>query len=405
MRRDFSSNMKLLVTNILLVLAILSSGGSIIFPREPMLILIILMSLYGTKGNIKKALVPVFSLIILIMSIAAFQPRGLGQSFFIRLINFIAAFTMLNYLLHQGKSFVLSSLHKLLSFLPYQAIITFVLAKFVPFLFMNIEINGTNYKTIGFLFTYHEMLESDIAFPRPDGFFYEPGVFQFYLNLLLFLNLFVYKNYKFSSLIGLSIFTLQSSTGVLIMLIQILSLLLFSFEFSRYFKNRITKTALTLILIPPIFLLAQQNIEKKLTGESRGSFLARQYDLLSGVNAVYQNPIIGIGFDYKNYKSIAGSMTFEGIGIDELPVSAFDDRETNSNGFVFMLYSIGIPISLILIFGMFNSYYFQNRILFGILIVLSLFGEMLVFTPLFLVFIFSGIVSKKKLNFLITEQK
>lgn len=387
--------MKDVLTKVILVLAILSSGGSMIFPREPMLILIIALALIGTKGMVKKSLIPLFFLIVIIMLLAAFQPGGLGLSFFIRSINFIAAFVLLNYLLHQEDYKILSNLNDILIFLPYQALITFLLAKFLPFLFMNVEINGTSYKSIGLLFTFHEMLESDSAFPRPDGFFYEPGVFQFYLNLFLFLSLFVFKRYRTSVIVCIAIFTLQSSTGVLIMLIQIIALLLFTPEFSKYFKSWVTKTAIILVLIPPIILLAQQNIEKKLTGESRGSFLARQYDLLSGINAVYQNPILGIGFDYKNYKKIAGTMTFEGIGLDELPVAAFDDRETSSNGFVYMLYSIGIPISLVLIFGMFNQYYFPNKILFGLLIVLSLVGEMLVFTPFFLVLIFSGIIYRK----------
>ena len=382
---------------VLLIFAILCSGGNIIIPREPLLILIIILSIIGTNGKIKKSLLFVAVFTSIVMFLAIFHPGGLGMSFVIRLVNFIAAIALLNYFLFRPAEFFVKHIYSILKFLPFQAILTFLLAKFLPFLFIQLQINGTTYETLGLVFNHHAMLEADSIFPRPDGFFYEPGVFQFYLNLCLFFSLFVYRDYKIISVSIIAIFTLQSSTGMLILIVQIISYLLFNENFAKYFKHWIVKVLFFAITIPPLGIFVTANIEKKIVGENSGSFLARQYDFLSGVNVVIKNPFLGIGFDYNNYKSMAGKMTFEGIGLDQLPSNAFDDRETSSNGLIFMLYSIGIPLSLFFIFGLFRQQFFPHKILLGFIFLMTLFGEMLSFTPFFLLFMFSAYVPRKAL--------
>lgn len=380
---------------VLLVLAILCSGGNLLIPREPLLVLLIVFSLIGTKGRVKKNLVFVTCFVLVIMTLASFQPGGLGVSFIIRLVNFIAAIAILNYFLFQPTGKFKYSLYKILRFLPFQAILTFLFAKFLPFLFSPIQINGTTYETLGLIFNHHAMLETDLINPRPDGFFYEPGVFQFYLNLCLYLSLFVFKEFKMSFLTIIAILTLQSSTGVIVLAIQLIVYLLFNNNFTKYFRHWSIKFLIIICIIPPVFFFVKSNIEKKIVGENSGSFLARQYDFLSGVNVIINHPILGIGFDYKNYKSMAGKMTFEGIALDQLPDSVFEDRETSSNGLVFLFYSIGIPLSLVFIYGTFRQHFLPDKIVIGAILLITLFGEMLVFTPFFLLFIFSGLIPKK----------
>jgi len=383
---------------VLLVLAILCSGGNLLIPREPLLVLLIILSLIGTKGRIKKNLLFISCFVIVIMALASFQPGGLGMSFIIRLVNFIAAIAILNYFLFQPTEKFKYSLYRILRILPIQAILTFLFAKFLPFLFLPIQINGTTYETLGLIFNHHAMLEADAIFPRPDGFFYEPGVFQFYLNLCLYLSLFVFKEFKMSFLTIVAILTLQSSTGVVILVIQLIIYLLFNNNFAKYFKHWSIKYLIIICIIPPVIFFVKNNIEKKIVGENSGSFLARQYDFLSGVNVIINHPFLGIGFDYKNYKSMAGKMSFEGIGLDQLPDSVFEDRETSSNGLVFLFYSIGIPLSLIFLYGIFRQFFLQDKIVIGAILILTLFGEMLVFTPFFLLFIFSGLIPRKSIQ-------
>jgi hypothetical protein len=380
---------------ILLVLAILCSGGNLFIPREPLLVFLIIFSLIGTKGRVKKNLIFVTCFVVVIMALASFQPGGLGIIFIIRLVNFIAAIAILNYFLFQPIEKFKYSLYKLLRFLPFQAILTFLFAIFLPFLFSPIQINGTTYETLGLIFNHHTMLETDLINPRPDGFFYEPGVFQFYLNLCLYLSLFVFKEFKISFLTIIAILTLQSSTGVIILVIQLIVYLLFNNTFAKYFRHWSIKFLIVICIILPVFFFVKSNIENKIVGENSGSFLARQYDFLSGVSVIINHPFLGIGFDYKNYKAIAGNFTFNGIGLDESSITAFKDRETSSNGLVFLFYSIGIPLSLVFIYGTFRQHFLPDKIVIGSILLTTLFGEMLVFTPFFLFFIFSGLIPEK----------
>lgn len=373
-------------------MSILCSGGNLIIPREPLLVLIIALSLLGTKGKFKKSLLFVSLFVTIVMLIASFQPRGLGISFSIRLVNFLAGLCLLNYFLFYSLEVFKTNLYKLLRFLPFQAILTFLLAKFFPFLFIPVQINGTVYETFGFIFNHHTMLEADALFPRPDGFFYEPGVFQFYLNLCLYFSLFIYRDYLISTLTIIALLTLQSSTGVLILFVQLLAYLLFNRNFAKYLRHWLIKVSIVICVLPPIVYLVKSNIEKKIVGENSGSFLARQYDFLSGINVIINHPYFGIGFDYNNYKSMAGRLSFEGIGLDELPASVFDERETSSNGLIFLFYSIGIPLGLFFLFGMFRQNLLPDKLIVGSILFITLLGEMLVFTPFFLLLIFSGLI-------------
>lgn len=375
-----------------MLLSILCSGGNLIIPREPLLVLIIALSLLGTKGKFKKSLLFVSLFVTIVMLIASFQPRGLGISFSIRLVNFLAGLCLLNYFLFYSLEVFKTNLYKLLRFLPFQAILTFLLAKFFPFLFIPVQINGTVYETFGFIFNHHTMLEADALFPRPDGFFYEPGVFQFYLNLCLYFSLFIYRDYLISTLTIIALLTLQSSTGVLILFVQLLAYLLFNRNFAKYLRHWLIKVSIVICVLPPIVYLVKSNIEKKIVGENSGSFLARQYDFLSGINVIINHPYFGIGFDYNNYKSMAGRLSFEGIGLDELPASVFDERETSSNGLIFLFYSIGIPLGLFFLFGMFRQNLLPDKLIVGSILFITLLGEMLVFTPFFLLLIFSGLI-------------
>jgi hypothetical protein len=389
-QKGYSNKHKHSLAIILLILAILCSGGNIIIPREPLLISIIILSLLATKGRIKKALIFPAGLVLVVMFFAVFHPSGLGMSFFIRLVNFISSLALLNFFLYHSTEYFIKNIYKILCVLPFQAILTFFLAKFLPFLFIEINVNGTTYETLGFIFNHHSMVENDSIFPRPDGFFYEPGVFQFYLNLCLYLALFIYRNYILAFFTVMAIFTLQSSTGVLILLVQIFTFFVINKNFAKYYKHWSVKLILGIIILLPVSYFVKSNFENKIIGENSGSFLARQYDLLSGINVVMNHPLLGIGFDYNNYKSLSGRMSFAGIGLDELPDNAFDNRETSSNGIIFMLYSIGIPMSLFFIFGMFKQTFFPQKLLFASILLMTLIGEMLIFTPFFLFFMFSA---------------
>ena len=55
----------------------------------------------------------------------------------------------------------------------------------IPQYFFSVRVFDTEYTTFYFLFTFHEFQYFGALLKRPDGLFFEPGVFQIYLNVFL----------------------------------------------------------------------------------------------------------------------------------------------------------------------------------------------------------------------------
>jgi hypothetical protein len=155
---------------------------------------------------------------------------------------------------------------------------------------------------------------------------------------------------------------------------------------------RVVKAFVAAMVIAALGLVAAANIQDKFTGDSQGSYWARQYDLLTGINVIQQNPIFGIGFDYEQYYRASSQL---GFADTLLPERIIRDRG-NSNGIIFLLYSIGIPLSIPFLVGMFRQTLFPNRGLIGVTLFLSFIGESIIFTPFFLMIIFSGLLIKRR---------
>jgi O-Antigen ligase len=380
-----------LIHRIVLFLAMLMSGGSLLAPRLPILIIIVLVCLAARDWTIdlRREMLPIVTLLAVIFLVTLVRVEGAGaESTAIRFANFIAALPLLDVYLRAGSGALQRDLYAILKLMVWQALLTVVLGEALGFLFIEVDVQDTVYHTLLGLFTYHVTLEESTALIRPDGFFYEPGVFQIYLNILLYLALFVFRNAFWSILAVAAVFSTQSTTGILICLI-----LVGTFVTTRYITRgslpaRIAKVIAAIVLVVPLVYVASGNIRDKITGESQGSFLARQYDLLTGINVVTANPLLGIGFDYDQYHHAAGRL---GYADTPLPGRMTEER-TNSNGVVFLLYSVGIPLSIPFLVGMFRQRFFPHRVLMGIVLFLALMGESIIFTPFFLMIIYSGLL-------------
>lgn len=374
---------------LLLFFTILASGGMLVFQREVLLVLIFIMSIVciGEKVfTLNKRLLPSVIIIAVILMISIVFNYITISSLFIRFSVFIISIFLYNFYLKRSNDEFQNDLFVILKWMPLQAIITVLLALFTPFLFLTVPLSNATYKTVFFIFTYHETIEGLSKFVRPDGLFYEPGVFQLYLNILLYLSLFVFKKRGYSVLTIIAIFATQSTTGIVIGLFLLSYYFFVEHLHGRAFLSKVGYILGGVILLVPFLIIANANIQEKLYGESRGSSWARQYDLMTGINVALSKPLTGIGFDYERYKDVASHLGFEGTEMDE---KSLEDR-SNSNGIVFLFYSIGFPIGLLFIIGLFRQEFFYHKFLVGLILFLSLFGETLIFTPLFLLFIYSG---------------
>lgn len=384
-----------ILRRIMLFLAILISGGNMIIPRLPVLLLIFIIYFVYVEGriSISRKMLPLVACLCGIALISILNPYGADiHSFSIRYANFLVAFLILDVYLKSNPGLLKLDLYALLKFFPHQAILTVLFGTFLEFLFVQINSQyGTFYTFIG-LFNYHTI--SGVTHIRPNGFFFEPGVFHIYINIYLLLALLVFKQKKPAFLAVVAVFFVQSTTGLIVLILILGYYFLQHYVTKGSFGNRIVKYLLSIFLLMTLLGAGWNNIEDKLYGESRGSFIARQYDTLTGVNIVISNPIFGIGFNYDSYYKAARTLGYQDTEMTEEGVK----KRNNSNGIVMMFYNIGIPVGLLFLFGLYRQQLIDSPLLFCCIIFISLLTEALIFTPFFLIIIFSGLVTGRNRN-------
>jgi len=372
----------------------LLSGGALFYPRLPILGLMIFSCLLATGFRLPpwSRLTQISALLAVILIASIVRPGPIHyESIAIRMANFLGAVGLLSIYLMAPAGALIRDLFMFLKWMAVQAIATVFLAKFMGFLFVPITIIEPTFQTILLLFNYHELIEDLGGLIRPNGFFFEPGVFQIYLNLYLYLSVFIYKRAAHSALATLAVLSTQSTTGLIICMV-ILGAAAASHIQVGSLKRRLLSIALVALIASPIIYLAYDNISDKLFGELKGSSIAREYDFFTGVNIVAENPLLGIGFDHARYLAESGRI---GFADTSLRADNTDDRAT-SNGLLYLTYSMGIPLALLFSFAMFRQKILPNRLIIGAWLMLSLFGEAIIFTPFILMIVLSAFVPSRR---------
>lgn len=373
-----------------LLLAMLLSGGILLIPRVPVLALLIVLCVCVTEFRLPicRALWPLYTLLLAVLLITLIRPGPLDlESLAIRFANFAAAVLLVNMYACARPGTLTEDLKALLWPMSLQAIGTVVLAHTVGFLFVPLDFSTTQYRTLLLIFTYHITIEDAGGLVRPDGFFFEPGVFQIYLNLYLYLMLFVARNPRRAAIGTVAVLTTQSTTGVLICSVLIAAAFLQHLRAGSG-RRRLAVLATALAVMPAMLYLGYDNLQAKFFGELQGSSWARQYDLFTGLNILNQHPLLGIGFDNDQYTATASVLGYEDTLLDP---KGLEERST-SNGLMQLFVSMGVPMGLVFLAGVMRQRIFPHRVLITVWFVLSMFGEALVFTPFFLLVVFSAYV-------------
>jgi hypothetical protein len=376
-----------------LFLAMLMSGGNLIFPRLPLMVGVLALCVLckGASLGIRREMAPIALVLMGVFVVAVIGSQGFDLiAVATRYANFIVGAALLGLYLTEPRETLSKDLMPIFRLMSVQIFLTIVLALVAADFFVPWVVNETVYQTIFWIFTYHVTIASDTGLIRPDGFFFEPGAFQVYMNIFLFISLFVLRRRNDILLALASILMLQSTTGILIAVFLVGAYYLVNFKTSGS-SGRFVIVILAPIVAAPLLLIASQNLESKLTGEYRGSAWARQYDFFTGINVIRANPFIGIGFDYERYKEEARLV---GYDAGELNFEATADR-ANSNGLLTLLISIGIPMSLPFLFALFRQRFFKPSLVFGVLLTMSFMGEAIMLTPFFLMIIFSAMLNTR----------
>jgi len=380
---------------IALLAAMLSSGGLLIFPREPLLA-VVLTACFTLKNPLEMFRAEFAGIWFLLLAVAAVVLIG-GESFQLmpmvtRYANFFAGLALLMAYVDERRSTLVDDLYWILKLMAFQAVLTPIMVILFSQFFTTFRVNDTIYHTLLYVFTYHEFQDFGLLFKRPDGFFFEPGVFQIYLNTFLFICLFMRKQRLFDiGLAALAVVATQSTTGAVILVMQ------FAAAYLLWLRTANRRQKLGVFVFVPIMLLPlaaymTYNVTEKFYGAMAGSAEAREYDLRTGLRVTMVKPFTGIGFDYEKYFDVAGR-----VGYREADLSRENITErSNTNGLVVLLFSVGIPLALVFFYGILRQRLFTPRLLFGVLIMLSLVSESLSLSPVMLMVTFSGLLIAPK---------
>jgi hypothetical protein len=373
-----------------LFFAMMASGGNIIVPREAWVVLTVVSCLALLRWRVPLLISRGFIyawILLVILLLFVLQGSTNPLSIASRALTFLAALLLLEVYIRRPIDRLMGDLFNILKLMSVQAILTSIIGNLSEGLFSPVNVEGMDYQTLGFIFNFHYVHDVVGHYIRPDGFFYEPGIFQIYISIFLYICLFWRFSLFWAGIACLALVSLWSTVGVAVSAV----LLVLSCR-QLLFRHRGIKRAFLLaayiFALPVITFLAISNYYEKVDGDLRGSFLAREYDFYTGVNIIKEKPMTGIGFGLDTYLQYNQHL---GYDASDLRVDETVDRP-NSNGLIQVLYTIGLPLGLTLLLGIVAQSLFPHRLPISVILGASFYSQSVVFTPFFLCILFSGFV-------------
>lgn len=262
-------------------------------------------------------------LVLIVTPLILIPTLGIGnkQISLMSLFLFLGLFFVgLNYFLYPNGAFQV--LYKI-------AILIFTIGVYLATTKKNIDINQYIYKTIMLIATvglvfylatdlaklpipysvvysensyrYHDFFELyfsyhyNEALPRLSGLFWEPGAYQIYLNIALFLYVFERKKNKIElAILLISILFAQSTLGYCIAALLIAMHLSMNGFFNKKSKTIVRAIGLLVALIVACFVVYKK--VEATSGYMDGSATLRFLDIVNGLKVFSNHPLIGTGF-------------------------------------------------------------------------------------------------------------
>ena len=279
----------------------------------------------------------------------------------------------------KSREHLIKIIYSVLKFILYFSVLCF----FAQFVFSSHFVYNPNFKVVTFanIFNYSPSTYG-FGLYRVQGFFWEPGILQFYLNLLLFVSMSHFRNIKLSSICAFSIITTYSSIGLFILACQILY-----FYFTYYFKFN-GKSLVGLLFFVSLFslfsLYAYENIEDKIMGKNAGSSDGRLFDAITGILIIKDKPLIGIGLSQERAFEMQKVHSYNETNL----VSDETHNRGSTNGIISFIASFGVPLSLIVLYWLFFAGLIEtNKNIFNLIIFSSLMSEPIMLSPFIILII------------------
>jgi hypothetical protein len=297
-------------------------------------------------------------------------------------IYFFASFTYTEFITLFYKGLNLIRIHAILS------------ALFMPFLIRYSTIVDNDYGFNAYSFKYLFFMRSDqyafnllgLSFYRNQSLFWEPGVLQFYLNLFLFLQLYIFKvSRKTIFLTVFAIIVTYSTTAYACMLLIL----------SVYILNLVRKKPLTAILgsfailaITPLFVA---NLQNKFQGNNQTSALVRLYDITEQMLVIEDYFLTGVGLDDGTYAEVRTHYRLSGDLSNLIDFNGAERGSTNS--IMFVLGTLGVFMGGWWIISYTKQQFIRGqKLVLTIFLLISVSTEPLLLKPFFMTLIISGMI-------------
>lgn len=401
-------NLKVHFSSIILFLIIYTSGGVKILPHfvtNTLCFVLLSLALILNKDDLykiykvsKSKTFIFFGILLIIFAFNILLNIKYADlvSYAFLLYYFVIAFFAFVYF--SSISFI-ETLYRILKVILFLALFSIIIQLLFSLFFLYIKVDSMRYHYFPPIFLYSFLPFSFLGFNfyRICLFFWEPGVLQIYLNLLLFFALFVFKQRRIQLLTTIAIIFTFSSAGYLILLVQLV--IYFKKEIFRSLKFTFLGLLFFAILIPVI----KSNIEDKFTGKSRMSFIVRYYDTEMAINNILNNPIKGIGMQnadtYSNYRSSNRFLNLLDLEVSPQVRDEILDREGggSTNSLLKVAEYFGLIVFFIFLYFLYKTpiIIVKKRLFFFILLI-AMSTEPLLFTPFFIYLFVSGIFYNKK---------
>jgi hypothetical protein len=371
---------------VILLLIIFNSGGVNIF--EHFYITIVTLCLLTFKlilsrrfsiNLLAKIMIPSICL-MLFNYLATFSWGGLIE--YTILLSYIVTAALLLVLYRTSNDDFTSDLSLALKIILIHSLIAF-LFQFVgkPLLFAFTD------RTKTFLYLFYYVFDSGADVARNQGIFWEPGVLQIFLNILVYISLFVRRNSLLVVMASVAILTTYSSAGYLVLAML---LLIATYKNMRRSYWSIIGMA---TFIPLAMVVAYGNVHNKFTGNSAKSADVRMFDLVVGTKLLMEHPLLGVGLDQTAYKQL-----FFDTGLDSIKEYGIAESELEGKGItnsvLFVATVFGLPLALMI----FRLLYKQTLLpgpkgLLFLIFILCGFSEPIFNTSFFALFFISGFIN------------